>query len=510
MALATQCPYCQTVFRVANDQLKLRAGLVRCGACREVFNGIEHLVRPGHATSGDSNNFPSANQHGNSSPTATWANEGSAPIAPPLAASARMPLPTPPAPEIVSPWASNPHPNDTTTATPVETFHAAPKNYSAQPGAIEQPVFGETKESPSIQKVSSPYPHLSPPGQIERESAYSPVPNSALQSILAEKQRKASVAATASSGYAVQKLHVTVPLTNSPNVWHRHSNVSATTVSNSASEDPLQRMTLFQIEPGALDGPDYAADDDELDRLIDELQNRPWRGQKQNTPGGTIQKAPDVILGETRDALGEKAGNSVNEYTTPPTTANEDSEDIIAEPRFMQEARRKQRLGGAIRTSMWLGCGLLLITLIGQAGYTFRNQLAASLPPLRPVLQRACDYVGCKIGLPMNIDGISIDSNDLQLIVPSRNQFALSVLMRNRNSTVQAWPNIELTLNDASEKAIARRIFTPTDYLPAATNAPNAPLLAQGFGRNTEQSVKLTFELSQLKASGYRVYLFYP
>lgn len=46
MALATQCPFCQTTFRVANDQLKLRGGLVRCGACNEVFNGSEHLVDP--------------------------------------------------------------------------------------------------------------------------------------------------------------------------------------------------------------------------------------------------------------------------------------------------------------------------------------------------------------------------------------------------------------------------------------------------------------------------------
>jgi predicted Zn finger-like uncharacterized protein len=46
MALATRCPHCQTTFKVANDQLKLRAGLVRCGACKEIFNGIEHLLRP--------------------------------------------------------------------------------------------------------------------------------------------------------------------------------------------------------------------------------------------------------------------------------------------------------------------------------------------------------------------------------------------------------------------------------------------------------------------------------
>ena len=45
MALATQCPHCHTTFKVAHDQLKLRAGLVRCGACKQIFNGIENLLR---------------------------------------------------------------------------------------------------------------------------------------------------------------------------------------------------------------------------------------------------------------------------------------------------------------------------------------------------------------------------------------------------------------------------------------------------------------------------------
>ena len=44
MALATQCPHCLTIFRVVSDQLKLRGGLVRCGSCRQVFNGNDYLV----------------------------------------------------------------------------------------------------------------------------------------------------------------------------------------------------------------------------------------------------------------------------------------------------------------------------------------------------------------------------------------------------------------------------------------------------------------------------------
>lgn len=43
MALATRCPACHTTFRVVSDQLKLRRGLVKCGACGEIFNGIEHM-----------------------------------------------------------------------------------------------------------------------------------------------------------------------------------------------------------------------------------------------------------------------------------------------------------------------------------------------------------------------------------------------------------------------------------------------------------------------------------
>ncbi len=43
MALAARCPECGALFRVVADQLKLRGGLVRCGACREVFDAIGSL-----------------------------------------------------------------------------------------------------------------------------------------------------------------------------------------------------------------------------------------------------------------------------------------------------------------------------------------------------------------------------------------------------------------------------------------------------------------------------------
>jgi predicted Zn finger-like uncharacterized protein len=43
MALATRCPNCNALFRVAAEQLRSRGGMVRCGSCRRVFNAIAGL-----------------------------------------------------------------------------------------------------------------------------------------------------------------------------------------------------------------------------------------------------------------------------------------------------------------------------------------------------------------------------------------------------------------------------------------------------------------------------------
>ena len=49
--MKTRCPECQTVFRVTPEQLKARAGKVRCGHCRRVFNALESLFEKTSAVS---------------------------------------------------------------------------------------------------------------------------------------------------------------------------------------------------------------------------------------------------------------------------------------------------------------------------------------------------------------------------------------------------------------------------------------------------------------------------
>ena len=42
--MKTCCPSCQTIFRVTSEQIRVRAGKVRCGQCRTVFNAIDRLL----------------------------------------------------------------------------------------------------------------------------------------------------------------------------------------------------------------------------------------------------------------------------------------------------------------------------------------------------------------------------------------------------------------------------------------------------------------------------------
>ncbi|KPQ29815.1 MAG: Protein of unknown function (DUF3426) [Marinobacter excellens HL-55] len=43
-SLQTQCPNCETRFRVTDEQLSIAGGKVRCGSCMKVFNAVEHQV----------------------------------------------------------------------------------------------------------------------------------------------------------------------------------------------------------------------------------------------------------------------------------------------------------------------------------------------------------------------------------------------------------------------------------------------------------------------------------
>lgn len=156
------------------------------------------------------------------------------------------------------------------------------------------------------------------------------------------------------------------------------------------------------------------------------------------------------------------------------------------------------------RTWPWAIAALLLsLVLLAQTAYFFRIDLAARVPGLKPVLIDYCQILKCSVPLPQHTDLIGIESSDLVADTTNESQITLSVLLRNRATYAQAFPNLELTLNDSQDKPLARRMFHPADYLPPQENE------ITGLLPNYEISVKLHLGTANFKSAGYRLVLLY-
>ena len=68
-------------------------------------------------------------------------------------------------------------------------------------------------------------------------------------------------------------------------------------------------------------------------------------------------------------------------------------------------------------------------------------------------------------------------------------------------------PSLELTLTDAADKALVRRVLRPADYMMTAAAREH---LAQGIGPGSEAVLRVHFDTGDVRATGYRLYLFYP
>lgn len=404
MALATQCPHCQTTFRVAHDQLKLRAGLVRCGACKEIFNGIEHLLR--------SEDVPVV-------------------LAPPDPLGA---LPSAPHNDAFEPSLPVAEPS----AGPIEPAQTPPETYFPA-------VFFDSPETDVAVDQALPQPAIEPLDRmtlmhISDDIAYPATATSALTNDASAQNESASIEDAA--------------------------NKLSPTVETSSAAGALVHRSTHETA-------------DELDQAIDYLQRKPWRGSKKSLSREDIEGPPSI--------------DNDDDY---PLQANE--------PEFIARSRNAQQRRGALRALMAGAVAVLMVGAAGQSLYVLRDELAARLPASQPALESVCRWLGCRITLPTQIEAVSIESNELVTHPSSKNNYALNLLLRNRSSLVQSWPAIELTLLDASDRPLVRRVFTPREYLPVTVDT------ARGFAQNTEQSAKITFELLQQKAANYRVYLFYP
>lgn len=153
----------------------------------------------------------------------------------------------------------------------------------------------------------------------------------------------------------------------------------------------------------------------------------------------------------------------------------------------------------------WAVAGtLLLLVLLAQAMYFFRVELAARMPGLKPVLVGYCRLLQCSVPLPRDADLMSIETSDLEADPAQASVITLTATLRNNAPYAQAYPDLELTLNDINDKPVARRIFHPAEYLQKGSDEKS------GLAGKRELGIKVNLDTTNLKPSGYRLLLFYP
>lgn len=153
----------------------------------------------------------------------------------------------------------------------------------------------------------------------------------------------------------------------------------------------------------------------------------------------------------------------------------------------------------------WVIASLLALAALGvQALLAFRVELAVLMPETRPALAGLCKLANCDVGLPTKVALVGIEASDLHPDNARKGQLTLTATLKNRAPFAQAFPHLELTLTDTADKAIARKVMAPADYLPPKT------MLAQGMPANADVAFAVSVDPGELAASGYRLYLFYP
>jgi predicted Zn finger-like uncharacterized protein len=150
---------------------------------------------------------------------------------------------------------------------------------------------------------------------------------------------------------------------------------------------------------------------------------------------------------------------------------------------------------------------LALVALAAQIAYRYRTEIATLVPESRPLLVAACEAIGCEVRLPRRSELLSIESSDLQADPKRENILRLSALLRNRAEFAQEPPSLELTLTDANDRAVVRRVLSPLEYLGAARAAE---VTERGIPAGAEVAVVVNFDASRVRATGYRLYLFHP
>jgi predicted Zn finger-like uncharacterized protein len=146
----------------------------------------------------------------------------------------------------------------------------------------------------------------------------------------------------------------------------------------------------------------------------------------------------------------------------------------------------------------------MLLLLIAQMAY-FNFDQWARLDQYRPWYQIACHQLNCRLPSTFDLSKIRTTASPQVSSHPEfQNALMVDVLFMNGADYEQPFPKLELSFSDSNDKTIARRIFTPDEYL--AGEAAGLSLMPQ----HTPIHIALEIKDPGKRASNYQVQFLNP
>ena len=227
------------------------------------------------------------------------------------------------------------------------------------------------------------------------------------------------------------------------------------------------------------------------------------------------EAAPDSPLSTPRDtqAVASPAETAETAETAEVTESAESASARLAgavavlaakEDRFAPPASTQP--GRARTVAYVVAIALLVLLVIGQAAFHFRDAIATFWPATRPAFTRLCAAAGCAVR-PLRdaaMAHLSIEASDLQADPAHKGLLILTATVRNRAGWSLAYPHLELTLTDAQDRTVVRRALAPAEYAGGTAD------LEGGIAPNGEVAFKVFIDASATSQAGYRLYMFYP
>lgn len=401
-SFVTQCPHCQTSFRVTHHQLSVARGVVRCGNCLQVFNAAKQLLEQNRAATGQ----PAT--------PAAEPEQAAEPVVAQVVAPAIEPVPP-----VKQDWASTAEaledfdldqelarlerrsPGDRRAATPAPTLHASRDEHGIDEHSDEP--FGTATDDP-VEPLAQ---HTEAPVLVEQEP---------LDLVPAADERTEPTLGSAE-----------LDLDDEPAVSHpaQHDDLDAPVERLTSRDELLPEPGLSALDDGLRSERLSARDADELDEQPDE------------------RVEPSLAL-------------------KPERTRKEPLVDVVDDPLQLGWEKPAPNWGKRL---LWGLLTLLAAGLLAFQYIWYHFDEMARQDQYRPWFQQLCPMVGCQVPTRVDISRIKSSNLVVRSHPDFKGALIVDAIIYNRAPFAQPFPLLELRFADLNGQLIASRRFKPSEYL---------------------------------------------